>query len=142
MKRWKVIDEYRYSYPGNITPVLYVKGTEMESENLGFFVLPTLKAAENYRDSGLREGETNLQIIEVEAIGKGKHIVACPTSIQNIDNYAKYLKEITTEVKNRGKAEYRHGDKMNVIYKYIYCGLPVWKCAEGSMVYPTLKVLT
>ena len=132
MKRWKVINQHRYSYPGRIKMVHYKKGKTLHFDLLGGFVFEHKYDAKKYvRNCAIPK----LKIIEVEAIGRGKHIVSCPTDIIDISNYAKNLKGITIDIKNR-EHNYYPGEEIYTL------DVQVWLCAKGSMVYPILKVLT
>ena len=138
MKRWKVVTKDRRSYPGKIMKVHYRQGETIHFDLLGGFVFEHKYDAEEYINDCSTPG---IQIIEVEAIGRGKHIVSCPIDIIDISVYVKNLKKITTDVKSNYNRFTYPGELVDTkISNNKY--LSIWICAEGSMVYPTLKVLT
>ena len=138
MKRWKVVTKDRRSYPGKIMKVHYRQGETIHFNLLGGFVFEHKYDAKKY----VRYCATpKLKIIEVEAIGRGKHITSCPTNFRDISFYINHLKEI--KVRTKGRIDYDYpGELLNMLYQYYSCGFSVWTCAKGSMVYPTLKILT
>ena len=139
MKRWKVVTKDRRSYPGKIMKVHYRQGETIHFDLLGGFVFEHKYEAEEYIKDCFTTG---IQIIEVEAIGRGKHIVSCPIDIIDISDYKKNLKKIMTYIKdNPNRHSLNPGEQIATkISNNKY--LAVWICAKGSMVYPTLKVLT
>ena len=138
MKRWKVVTKDRRSYPGKIMKVHYRQGETIHFDLLGGFVFEHKYEAEEYINGCFTTG---IQIIEVEAIGRGKHIVSCPIDIIDISVYLKNLKKITTHVKSNCNRFVYPGELIGTkISNNKY--LSTWICAKGSMVYPTLKVLT
>ena len=138
MKRWKVVTKDRRSYPGKIMKVHYRQGETIHFDLLGGFVFEHEYDAKKY----VKYCATpKLKIIEVEAIGRGKHIVSCPIDILDISAYSKNLKKITTHVKDIYNRFAYPGESIGTkISNNKY--LSIWICAEGSMVYPTLKILT
>ena len=138
MKRWKVVNEDRNSYPGEITPVHYAEGATLESKTLGFFVLPTLQAAEDYRRENDFWGERSLQIIEVECFGRSKTMQVCPTTSNNISYFIANKRKILAAVKRKTD----NGLNIHVGGYITLAETSVWKCAEGTLTYKKLKVLT
>ena len=136
MKRWKVVDWFRNSYPGSITPVNYTKGAEMESETLGFFTFKTLKAAKAYKNDIHRDASKQLSIIEVECYGRGETINICPSNINNIAQFCANKDSIKKEMEQVNSYSIRAGEYINL------STMGVWKCAEGTLTYKKLKVLT
>ena len=136
MKRWKVVDGFRNSYPGEITSVHYAEGATLESKTLGFFTFKTLKAAKAYKNSAPKDFNGQLSIIEVKCYGRGETINVCPSSINDIAHFLVNKDAIKKEAEQINNYSIRAGN-------YIALStIDVWKCAEGTITYKKLKVLT
>ena len=136
MIRFKVVNLWRQSFPGRALPLKYLKGTVVDSPlPLGVFVFDSLENARNYT-RGPSAGD--LRIVRVRAHGKGRRRNYCPfldffPSKSDVTNHKFFRTQVRVS-----KKQLCATDVGGVMESQ---GVELWKCAEGTMTYPSVTVL-